>query len=408
MSDPEGDPSRSLFGHAPFALFWFSRVLSTVAFQIQAVAVGWTIYALTDSAFALGLVGLAQFLPMVALTLVVGQVADRYDRRRVIAICQTVEATAAIAFTLGTLGGWLGRDAILALLVVVGAARAFEGPTLAALVPGLVSRAELQRATAWSASANQTAQIVGPAIGGLLYAVGPTAAFATAATMFLAAAVCASLIRMVAPARPRERVTLASIFSGIVFIRSRPVLLGVISLDLFAVLLGGATALLPIYARDILGTGPWGLGLLRAAPAVGALAMSVVLGRNPMEHRVGPTLFVAVITFGLATMLFGISTDLRLSLAALALLGASDVVSVVIRFALVQLQTPDEMRGRVSAVNYLFVGTSNQLGEFESGLTAALFGAVPAVLLGGFGTVLVALLWMRIFPQLRRIHSLEG
>jgi len=408
VSDAEGDPSRPLLGQAPFALFWCSRVLSTVAFQIQAVAVGWTIYALTDSAFALGLVGLAQFLPMVALTLVVGQVADRYDRRRVAAICQAIEALTATTLTIGTLGGWLDRDGILALLVVVGAARAFEGPTMAALVPGLVPRSALQRATAWSASANQTAQIVGPAIGGLLYAAGATAAFATAAAMFLLAALCASLIRIVAATRPREPVTLASIFSGIVFIRLRPVLLGVISLDLFAVLLGGATALLPIYARDILGTGPWGLGLLRAAPAVGALAMSVVLGRNPMERRVGPTLFAAVITFGLATVLFGLSTDLRLSLAALALLGAADVVSVVIRFALVQLQTPDEMRGRVSAVNYLFVGTSNQLGEFESGLTAALFGAVPAVLIGGIGTVLVALAWMRLFPQLRRIHSLDG
>ncbi len=408
MSDTEGDPSRSLLSHPPFAFFWLSRVLSTMAFQIQAVAVGWQIYALTDSAFVLGLVGLVQFLPMVVLTLVVGQVADRYDRRRVAAICQAVEATAAAALTLGTLGGWLGRDGILALLVVVGGARAFEGPTMAALVPGLVPRAALQRATAWSASANQTAQIVGPAIGGLLYALAPLAAFAAAAVMFLLAAVSASLIRRVEAARPRERVTLASLFSGIVFIRTRPVLLGILSLDLFAVLLGGATALLPIYARDILGTGPWGLGLLRASPAIGALAMSVVLGHVALTRRVGPILFGAVICFGLATVLFGLSRDLPLSLAALALLGASDVISVVIRFALVQLQTPDEMRGRVSAVNYMFVGTSNQLGEFESGLTAALFGAVPAVLIGGIGTVLVALAWMRLFPQLRRIHSLEG
>ena len=234
MSDTEGDPSRSLLSHPPFAFFWFSRVLSTVAFQIQAVAVGWTIYALTDSAFVLGLVGLVQFLPMVVLSLVVGQVADRYDRRRVVAICQMIEAMAAAALTFGAFGGWLGRDGILALLVLIGGTRAFEGPTMAALVPGLVPRAALQRATAWSASANQTAQIVGPAVGGLLYAVGPTAAFATATMMFLLAAACASLIPGLEAARPRERVTLASLFSGIVFIRTRPVLLGVLSLDLFA------------------------------------------------------------------------------------------------------------------------------------------------------------------------------
>jgi hypothetical protein len=260
---------------------------------------------------------------------------------------------------------------------------------------------------AWSVSANQTARIVGPALGGLLYGLRPVETYLTIAGLVVVAAGCAAAIRVERAVREREPATLDAVLSGIAFIRSRPVLLGTMSLDLFAVLLGGATALLPIYARDILGTGPGGLGLLRSAPAIGALAMSLFLAQHPLRQRVGRTLFGAVMVFGAATVVFGLSRHPVLSLAALCVLGASDVVSVVIRFSLVQIRTPDAMRGRVSALSSLFTGTSNQLGEFESGLVAALFGAVPAVLIGGIGTLGVAGLWMWLFPDLRRIHTLE-
>ena len=274
-------------------------------------------------------------------------------------------------------------------------------------MPGLVGEARLQQASAWSASANQTASIIGPAFGGLLYAAGAPVPFALAAGLFRSPpALLVSRSGQHRPLPPREAATLRSVFSGLRFIWANPAVLGAISLDLFAVLLGGATALLPIYARDILHTGSWGLGLLRAAPAVGALAMSVLLARRPLRRHAGRIMFGAVIVFGLATAVFAVSRSLPLSIAALVVLGAADVVSVVIRFALVQLRTPDAMRGRVSAVNMLFIGTSNQLGEFESGTTAALLGAVPAALLGGLGTVAVALLWMRRFPALRKVDEL--
>jgi MFS family permease len=396
----------ALLRHPPFALFWFARVFSSGALHMQAVAIGWQVYAMTDSALALGLVGLAQFAPMVVLTLVVGQVADRYPRHVIASICQLVTGTAAAVLTVGTLGGWLAVGDIFAIVVVVGAARAFENPSMAALIPVLVPDAQLPRATAWSASANQTAQIVGPALGGLLYALGPVIAFASAGLLFFAASALSASIRIAQAARPPERPSLKSLFTGIAYVRGHPIILGTLSLDLFAVLLGSATALLPIYARDILQTGPWGLGVLRSSPAVGALAMSVFLAHHPLERRVGPVLFGAVITFGLATILFGLSANLFVSMAALLVLGAADVISVVIRFSLVQLQTPDMMRGRVSALNSLFVGASNQLGEFRSGATAALLGAVPAVMIGGIAAIVVALLWMRLFPTLRRTDRL--
>jgi len=397
----------AVFGHRSFALLWSARVLSTLAVHVQAVAVGWQLYELTGSALDLGLVGLVQFVPMILLTLAAGQAADRYDRRGIVIVCQIVKAAAAATLALGTSGGWLSRESILATMAIVGAARMFETPTLAALVPDVVPRSLIAPAVAWSVSANQTARIVGPALGGVLYGFSPTAAYATIAALVMLAAVGAALIRGDRAIRERAPVTLETVFSGVAFIRSRPLLLGTMSLDLFAVLLGGATALLPIYARDILGTGPVGLGLLRSAPAVGALAMSVPLAQRPLERRVGRTLFRAVMVFGAATVVFGLSTNLELSLAALCVLGASDVVSVVIRFSLVQIRTPDEMRGRVSAVHSLFTGTSNQLGEFESGLAAALFGPVPAVLIGGIGTIAVAALWMYLFPELRRIRAYE-
>jgi len=408
MTAPDTIPElpRSILRHKPFRLFWFARVSSTIALQMQAVAVGWQIYALTGSVFYLGLVGLAQFLPMFLLTLAVGHTADRYDRRRIAGACQILEGAALAALAIGSFGGWLNKEAILATVFLVGALRAFEGPTMLALVPGFVPQQLIPRASAWSASANQTASIAGPALGGILYAAGPTTVYATASLLFFAASLLMAGIRIDRVPHRREPVSVSSLFAGIAFIRSRPEILGAISLDLFAVLLGGATALLPVYAKDILATGPWGLGLLRTAPALGALAVSVFLARNPLRHRVGRTMFLSVFIFGVATVVFALSTSFILSMCALIVLGAADIISVVIRASLVQIETPDEMRGRVSAVNSMFIGTSNQLGEFESGATAALFGTVPAVVIGGVGTMIVVLIWMRLFPKLREIDTL--
>jgi len=382
--------------------------MSSVAFQMMSVAIGWQIYAITHSAFALGLVGLSQFLPMFVLTLVVGHVADRYDRRTIAFVCQAIQGMAALTLCMATWRGMTSQGLIYLIAAVAGSARAFESPSMSALLPNLIPRAQLQYATAWSTSANQTAQILGPAMGGLLYGLGALTVYGAVAVAFIGAAVVLSSIKIEQVVRTRTPLTLESLFSGIAFIRRKPVILGALSLDLFAVLLGGATALLPVFARDILHAGPWALGVLRAAPAVGALAGSVYLAHFPLRQRAGTALFGGVIAFGIATIVFGLSRNLYVSLIALAALGASDVISVVVRLSLVQLQTPDDMRGRVGAINSLFIGTSNQLGEFESGMTAGLFGAVPAVLIGGVGTIAVALLWMRLFPGLRATRSLEG
>ena len=410
MNPSSSQPKLSipLLQQRPFTWFLCARFATMIAFQMQGVAVGWHIYSLTNSALFLGLVGLAQFLPMFFLTLAVGHVADRYDRRTVARICQITEGLAAGVLAWGSNSGWLGSEGILIIMFVVGAVHAFEGPTMHALVPGLVPAPLIPRAAAWSASAMQTAVILGPALGGLLYTAGPTTVYAVVAVLFLAASVFLALVRIDRAPVKREPVSISTLFAGINFIRSRPDILGAISLDLFAVLLGGATALLPIYARDILVVGPWGLGILRSAPAVGALTVSILLARRPLRSRVGRTMFLAVAVFGLATIVFGLSTSFPLSLAALVVLGAADVFSVVIRQSLVQIETPDGMRGRVSAVNSMFIGTSNQLGEFESGVTAHWFGVVPAVLIGGAGTLIVVLLWMRLFPQLLHVERLES
>ncbi|HTJ94876.1 MAG TPA: MFS transporter [Pararobbsia sp.] len=393
---------------ARFIRFLFARGASSMSFQMLAVAVGWHIYRLTGSAFDLGLIGLAQFLPMVCLTLVVGHIADRYDRRKIVALCMAIESLAALVLAFGVFGGWITREVMYVLVVIGAAARAFESPTSATLLPALVSREHLQRATALSTSTNQTAQIVGPALGGVLYALNPTLPFLVIGLAFLTGACLVSGLKLVARPASRAPVTLKSVFSGIHFIRSQPVMLGTISLDLFAVLLGGATALLPIFAKDILHTGSWGLGVLRSAPAIGAVSMSLLLAHRPLSGPIGRILFGALLVFGGATVVFAVSSWLPLSLLALFVLGAADSISMVVRSTLVQLMTPDEMLGRVSAVNMLFIGTSNQLGEFESGTTAAWFGTVPAAVIGGVGTVIVTLLWMRLFPELREIRSLDG
>jgi len=382
------------------------RTFSSLAMQMQAVALGWQLYAMTGRAFSLGLLGLAQFLPVVCLVFVAGHVVDRGDRRRIAATCQAISAIIATTLAVLSARHTLTPPIIYALVAALGASRAFEGPSLQALLPSLVPVALFPRAAALMASVFQSATILGPSLGGLLYGLGPDIAYATCAGAFL----CASLSTFsVPPAHvpARDKPTLASFFGGITFIRGRPDILGAISLDLFAVLLGGATALLPVYARDILHAGPLGLGFLRAAPAVGALIVSLALSRRPMRRHLGRRMFLAVAVFGIGTIVFGLSRSVPLSVAALAVLGGADVVSVVIRSTLVQTRTPDQMRGRVAAVNLLFIGTSNQLGEFESGTLAALVGAVPAVVIGGVGTLAVVGIWMALFPGLRRLDRLE-
>jgi MFS family permease len=400
-------PPGSIFQHRPFVQFWIARVGSMMALQMLGVAVGWQVYELTRDPLDLGLVGLAQFAPALILMLVAGHAADRYDRRRIISSAQAVGACAAALMALGTGGGWLTRDLILAVMFVLGAARAFEQPTMQAILPNIVPTPLVPRAIAASSAATQAATILGPAVGGFVYLLSPALVYGICTALFLTSSVLSTLL--VATQQPSRRgpLDLQTFFAGIGYIRRNPILLGAISLDLFAVLLGGATALLPVFAKDILLVGPWGLGVLRAAPGAGALAMSVVLAHWPPKRRVGRRMFGAVAAFGVATVVFALSTSFPLSVAALALLGAADMISVVIRMSLVQLHTPDDMRGRVSAVNSLFVGTSNQLGDFRAGLTAALFGTIPAVLIGGVGTLVVVLLWIRAFPPLYRVETLE-
>ncbi len=408
MNPLETSATDALLGHRPFVFFWFTRVATIIGYQMLTVAVGWQVYALTGSAFDLGLIGLVQFLPAVVLLLLAGHVADRYDRRRIARICQAVEALVALLLATGSVMGWITEHAIFALVFVVGAVRAFETPTLQAMLPALVPTLLLPRAVASSATATQTAIIVGPAMGGLLYIAGPAWTYGVSAAMFVTATILTSFIRYERALPAREPATLKSVFAGLTFIRSRQAMLGAITLDMVAVLLGGVTALLPIYARDILRTGPWGLGFLRAAPAVGALLMALHLARHPLQRHAGRTMFAAVAVFGAVTIVFGLSRWFPLSFAALVLLGASDMISVVVRASLIQLGTPDAMRGRVSAVNAMFIGTSNQLGEFESGVTAAWFGTVPSVVIGGIGTILAVVLGLRLFPQLARIDRLES
>ncbi len=398
----------SVLRHPGYLNFAASRVFSSLSFQAVGIAMGWMIYDQTHSAFALALVGFCQFLPMAVLTFVVGHVADRFDRRRIGLACQLIEAITALVLAIATWQQWLSPVGILVAVTIMGAVVAFERPTMAALLPNIVPASMLQRAVATSTSLMQTALIIGPSLGGLLYGVSPIAPFAIAAVLFAVASFNVISIRMEWTPSKREPVTLTSVFAGVSFIRSRPVMLGTISLDLFAVLLGGATALLPMFARDILHAGPWGLGLLRAAPAIGALAMSIVLARRPLTSNVGRKMMAAVAVFGVATIVFSLSTNIALSVIALLVIGASDTVSVVVRSSLVQLLTPDEMRGRVNAVNSLFIGTSNQLGEFESGMLAGVVGPVVAGIVGGVGTIVVVLLWTRLFPDLLKVKTLQG
>ncbi|MGH6683565.1 MAG: MFS transporter [Pseudolabrys sp.] len=397
----------SLIRQRPFALFWLARLASTIGYQMLAVTIGWQVYELTDSAFDLGLVGLIQFVPAVVLTLLIGHAADRYDRRLIVRTAQGVYALAAVMITLALLAGALTRDLLFGAVFMIGCARAFEMPTAHSLAPTLVPGSMISRAVAAWASANQIAVICGPALGGLIYTISPMLVSALCLVFFTTSITLVTFVRAKGPPTDREPPTFASVLAGFEFIRTRRRLLGVITLDLFVVLLGGVTALLPIFARDILEAGPIGLGLLRSAPAAGALITSIVLANHPVERHIGRKMFAVVAIYGVTTIAFALSRSFPLSLLILAALGASDALSVVIRFSLVQIETPDEKRGRVSAINYLFVGSSNTLGDFESGAVAAWLGAVPSVLIGGFGSLLIAGVWMLLFPDLRRIDRFE-
>ncbi|MDB5888495.1 MAG: transporter, partial [Rhodocyclales bacterium] len=348
-----------------------------------------------------------QFAPVPVLTLLVGYVADRYDRRIIVTACLTLQAIIIGVLIAGTYYHWIDRDLILLCSFFIGTAKAFQMPTTQALAPLIVPGDVLPRALALSSSGTQSAIIIGPAFGGFLYAFGANTVYVLCGALTLVAATCFLAVRIDHQAPPREPVTLTTVFAGLHFIWHRKAVLGAISLDLFAVLLGGATALLPIYARDILMAGPVGLGLLRSAPAVGALVTSIWLARNPIQRKVGKVMFAAVATYGLATLVFAFSKLLLLSLLALIVSGAADMISVVIRQSLVQLDTPNEMRGRVSAVNAIFIGASNQLGEFESGTTAAWWGAVASIAVGGIGTLIVVATWMKHFPELVRRERLR-
>ncbi len=384
---------------------WFSRLASTSANQMLMVAVGWQMYELTGSAWDLGLVGLLQFMPALMLVLVAGHVVDQFHRARIAALCMLAQVVIATTLALSTHQHWASRELLLLISVLLGTVKAFQMPAQQALTPALVPSDVLPRALAFSSMGSQAAIVAGPALGGFIYVAGVQTVYAVCAALFaLAGALINGLRYDHAPAPSRE-MSMATLMAGVHFVRHRPVVLGAISLDLFAVLLGGATALLPIFARDILHAGPWGLGLLRASPAAGAFTMSLLLTRWAIARHAGQVLLGAVALYGAATLVFGLSTTFGLSMSALIVAGAADMVSVVIRQSLVQLDTPDDMRGRVSAVNSVFIGASNQLGEFESGATAALLGPVGSVLLGGVGTLLVAGLWTRLFrPLAQRDH----
>ncbi|MDO9360220.1 MAG: MFS transporter [Polaromonas sp.] len=396
---------RDLTRQRAFMRMWFARLAGTAANQMLMVAVGWHMYDLTRNPWDLGLVGLYQFMPALLLTLVAGHVADRFHRGRIIAAAMATQALVAFILVAATQGwaapaSWASRELLLGISVMLGIARAFQVPAQQALTPMLVPAPMLPRAMAFSSAGMQAAVIGGPALGGVIFVAGATAVYSACLVLFLAGGVLLGLLRYEHIPPPREPVTMRTLLAGADFVWHNKALLGAVSLDLFAVLLGGAVALLPMYAKEILHVGPWGLGLLRAAPAAGALIMSVGLTRWPLNRRVGRTMLSSVAVFGVCMIVFGLSTHFLLSLLVLAISGGADMVSVVVRQTLVQIETPNEMRGRVSAINSVFIGASNQLGEFESGATAAWLGPVGSVVAGGIGTLLIAASWFRLFPSL--------
>ena len=401
-------PARAAFQYPNFRYYMTARFLTVLATEMQAVAVAWQIYALTHQPLDLGLVGLAQFAPGVLLFLIAGHTADRVPRLRIIRTCYAAFSICSALLLILSLHGLGAVWPIYAVLLGNGVARAFNGPAGQAFLPLLVSEEHFPNAVTWSSSIFQAATVLGPTAGGVIYGVtqSPVPVYCCAAAGYLIAMVLVLRIRLEAALRPRAASTSVLVLEGLRYIWQNKLILGSISLDLFAVLLGGAVALLPVYARDILNAGTYGLGLLRSAPGAGAVLMALLLAYRPLRRRAGVTLFGCVFGFGIFTVVFGVSHSMLLSLIALALLGACDMVSVIVRHTLVQLTTPDAMRGRVSAVNMLFIGASNEVGQFESGITAQWFGTVPAVVLGGLGTIAVVLLWSWMFPSLRRVDSL--
>jgi MFS family permease len=408
MSIPSTGARFAAFRHASYARFFFARFLAAFAIQIVSVAVSWQMYDETGSALYLGLIGLFQFLPSLLLFLVTGSVADRYNRRAIVAICLVIGAACAATLLGLTLAGAFSPVPVFAILFVFGIERAFMGPAVQSLAPNLVPEKDLPNAIAWNSSSWQTAAIVGPVAGGLLYGASATVAYSVALAMLVLATGLVLIIPKPAQRSVARAVDLQEVLAGFRFIAKEKVVLGAISLDLFAVLLGGAVALMPIFARDVLALGPWGLGLLRAAPGIGAVAVAVWLAFHPIRHHAGIAMFGGVALFGAGTVVFGLSETAWLSIAALMLMGASDMISVYVRETLIVLWTPDEVRGRVNAVNMVFVGASNELGEFRAGTMASLLGAIPAVVIGGIGTLAVAVLWSVAFPKLRDIDSLDA
>ena len=407
MVTSSSPPPLSLKNEPAFLRYLMARSLGTLAVQMQTVAVGWQVYAVTSDPLDLGLVGLSQFLPFILLILPAGHAADHYDRGKILTGCYFLNMMSAVALLSFSILGVHAVGPVFAVMTMFGVTRAFAMPAAQALVPNLVRPELFARATAVNSTVFQACTIVGPTLGGLLYLAGPGIVFGTVATLLAISTLLMTRVRIGARnTSAPPAITWRSLLSGLTFVRSKPTVLGAISLDLFAVLFGGATALLPIYARDILHTTSVGLGVLRTAPGFGAAVCALVLSLSPLDRHVGRWLFAGVALFGAATVVFGLSTNIVVSVIALVLLGAGDMVSVYLRHLLVQLETPDEIRGRVSAVNAVFIGASNELGEFESGLVAAWLGTVRAVVLGGVATMLVAATWAWWFPQLRRMDRL--
>ena len=401
-------PSSNALHHRPFVFYWFAMSAAGFAVQIMSVSVGWQVYDITRDPLDLGLVGLAQFMPPLLLVLVTGLIADKFNRRVVMALCLALEAVCAGALILFTLSSPTKVWPVFIILAVLGVARAFLNPAADALAPNLLPRAAIAHGISLNSMSWQIGNIVGPVMGGLLYGISGAAAYGTALALVGLAIILVLMIGAVAQKNHAEETSLSTLLAGFRFIRSEKIVLGAISLDLFAVLLGGAVALMPVYARDILEVGPWGLGLLRAAPGIGAVAMALWLAKFGVKNHAGKILFLFVAAFGFFTVVFGLSTWVPLSIFALMMMGASDMVSVYIRETLLQLWTPDDVRGRVNAVNRVFIGASNELGEFRAGVVAAWIGAVAAVTIGGAGTMAVAYFWSRWFPELRTAKRLDG
>ena len=412
MSDSESHHPSGLavFRHTNFTLYQVERFCVVASLEMQSVAVGWQVYDITRRPLDLGLVGLAQFLPNVFLFLLAGHAADRFRRKNLLLVCNLGFAICSAALIEISQRGPRDVRSIFAVLVMLGVVRSFNAPAGRSLLPALVPEDVFPTAVAWNATSYQAATILGPAIGGLLYALfrGPAGVYATSVAACAAATIALARVQVRSAIRPREEVSLHTVLAGLHYVWTHRAILASISLDLFAVLLGGSVALLPVYAREILHTGPWGLGLLRTAPGAGAATMAVLLAYRPLRRHAGATMLWCVAGFGIFTIVFGISHSLALSLIALVLVGATDMVSIVVRGTLVQIATPDEVRGRVNAVDMIFIGASNELGEFESGLTAHWFTTVPAVILGGAGTLIVVALWTWMFPELRKVDRLAA